>query len=236
MELPPEEIFAFGTWQSLSNHLAVADSVSGRWWTVIRESYSHPSRRYHNLSHIADMLVGMDNFNESLVYPHLVQLAIFFHDLIYDPRSNCNEVHSADRYKIFSQEIGQPHDERDAVVEYILATKDHPINRLGEYIDDNLKIVTDLDLAILGRQPDQYMDYAAHVRSEHACIGDKDYCRKRGAWLEKLLDPTKPIFASEQYQYQYEAIARHNILVELSLLRKGIIPGDVLPQSSVYVG
>ncbi len=86
---------------------------------------------------------------------------------IYDPKSNCNEVHSADRYKIFSQEIGQPHDERDAVVEYILATKDHPINRLGEYIDDNLKIVTDLDLAILGRQPDQYMDYAAHVRMSY---------------------------------------------------------------------
>ncbi len=49
---------------------------------MIRESYSHPSRRYHNLSHIADMLVGIDNFNESLVYPHLVQLAIFFHDLV----------------------------------------------------------------------------------------------------------------------------------------------------------
>ncbi len=67
-------------------------------------------------------------------------------------------------------------------------------------------------------------------------IGDKDYCRKRCVWLEELLDPTKPIFASEQYQYQYEAIARRNILAELSLLRKGIIPGDVLPQSSVYVG
>ncbi len=49
---------------------------------MIRESYSHPSRGYHNLSHIADMLVGMDDFNESLVCPHLVQLAIFFHDLV----------------------------------------------------------------------------------------------------------------------------------------------------------
>ncbi len=86
---------------------------------------------------------------------------------IYDPRSNCNEIDSADMYKVFSQEIGQPRDERDAVVEYILATKDHHINRLGEYDDDGLKIVTDLDLAVLGRQPDRYMDYAAHVRRSY---------------------------------------------------------------------
>ncbi len=49
---------------------------------MIRESYSHPSRRYHNLSHVVVMLVGMDNFNESLSCPHLVQLAIFFHALV----------------------------------------------------------------------------------------------------------------------------------------------------------
>ncbi len=65
-------------------------------------------------------------------------------------------------------------------------------------------------------------------------LKDEHYCQKRSSWLEKLLDPTKPIFASEQYQYKYEANARRNMLAELSLLRRGIVPGDVLPHPSVY--
>ncbi len=69
---------------------------------------------------------------------------------------------------MFSQEIGQPDDEKDAVVKYILATKDHTLNRLRD-VDYDLKVVTDLDLAVLGRQPDQYMGYAAQVRRSCTC-------------------------------------------------------------------
>ncbi len=67
---------------------------------------------------------------------------------------------------MFSREIGQPDDETDAVVKYILATKySGPKKTLGDGVEDyDLKVVTDLDLAVLGRQPDQYMSYATQVR------------------------------------------------------------------------
>ncbi len=57
------------------------------------------------------------------------------------------------------------------MVKYILATNDHILNRFGENsdYDSDLKVVIDLDLAILGRQPDQYMGYATQVRDNKNC-------------------------------------------------------------------
>ena len=57
--------------------------------------YQESHRAYHNLSHIWNLIQIHRNFRTQLAQPDLVELVIWFHDVIYDPVSKSNEWDSA---------------------------------------------------------------------------------------------------------------------------------------------
>ncbi|NEU34634.1 metal-dependent phosphohydrolase, partial [bacterium LRH843] len=80
-----------------------------------------------------------------------VELAIWFHDVIYDPTATDNEQRSAARAGTFLRDAGRP-DVAPGVVEAIEMTAGHaPITR-SPIID----AVHDADLGILGAPADRY--------------------------------------------------------------------------------
>ena len=74
-------------WARLMTELNVDAAVARRWWRRIHDGYTEAPRFYHNLDHLREMFGHYDAVvgDSGISDPNLVQLAIFFHDLVYDP-------------------------------------------------------------------------------------------------------------------------------------------------------
>jgi predicted metal-dependent HD superfamily phosphohydrolase len=58
-------------------------------------TYSEPHRFYHTLEHLAEMFKVAGKLADAAVDVAALQLAIWFHDAVYDPRATDNEERSA---------------------------------------------------------------------------------------------------------------------------------------------
>ena len=63
---------------------------------LVLDKYSEPCREYHNLNHVVGCLIIFDQVRHICRKPCLVEFAIWFHDIIYDPRALDNEDRSAE--------------------------------------------------------------------------------------------------------------------------------------------
>ena len=125
----------------------------------------------------------------------------------------------------------------DAVVEYILATKSHPVDRRA----DPLSCFLDADMAVLGKRPEAYDGCAALIREEYRHVPHDVYCEKRadiladfiggvggggavGAGEEEERTITKTTFKTAAMQESLEARAVENLRREIDSLRRGVIP------------
>lgn len=110
----------------------------------LRIIYEHPSRAYHNLEHIYSMLENLTESERFAENPHRIILAIWFHDVIYDPKRNDNELKSA-QFWIRKMTPYLLEDLLQWGKRAILSTIDHYPNH-----DLDIQLLLDLDLASLG--------------------------------------------------------------------------------------
>ena len=113
-------------------------------------AYSEPHRHYHTTAHIGDCLAQLDQARETTEAPHEVELALWFHDAIYNPASSKNEAESAKWAKEFLRSVGATEDQQARVSNYIMATK-HDAEPDG----GDATLVVDIDLSILGREAEE---------------------------------------------------------------------------------
>ena len=92
---PPELGARFGTLWSRTLRTAPSEDVSA----LLDEAYASPARAYHSWSHIAAMLRELDAVRTVPEFDDVdfdeVELAIFFHDAVYDPLRQDDEARSA---------------------------------------------------------------------------------------------------------------------------------------------
>lgn len=139
-----------------------------------------------------------------------IELAIWFHDIIYDPKKNDNEAQSAE---YFSRHLGSLIEKNLAseVVRLIIATD--PRTARTSKADEDL--LSDIDLSILSSSSKDYNIYCAAVRSEYSFVSNSDFSTGRRAILEQFLQ--EPIFATTLFADR-EQQARINIQQEISSL------------------
>lgn len=176
--------------------------------------YSEPGRHYHDARHILACLRGFDDFTGNIHDPDAVELALWFHDAVYDPRAAAGENEAASaRYfrKEFEALAGRLID-IDTVDRLIRATA-----HASETDDPDAALVTDLDLAILGADPIRYDVYAADIRREYAHVPETDYRHGRARVLRTFL-ARKAIYRTRSLGQVLEKPARANLERELDTL------------------
>ncbi len=191
----------------LSKRLGVADEISKNVFADLVSHYAEEHREYHNLLHIDRMLgwLGASGGNDDSI-----ELAIWFHDVIYNPLGHHNEAKSA---QYFKEHFGSFISNAlvDDVERLIMATDARRL-RTG-MADENL--IIDIDLSILGSSPEDYAAYRDAIRSEYSDVPEADFVVGRRAILERFL--SQPIYSTE-YFARLESQARVNMERELDNL------------------
>ena len=180
-------------------------------YQTICEKYSEPIRYYHNLEHVSMCLTQYSELKNLTKHPFEVAIAIWFHDVIYDPRKIGNEEKSA---KYAQETLGKflEANQIEIIKKLILITRhdSEPQN-----IDE--KIMIDVDLAIFGQPPQKFKEYEQKIRKEYNWVPDKKYKEGRKNLLRKFLD-RDCIFYTEIFRAKYEEQARRNLRKSISLL------------------
>jgi len=221
--------------------------ISFRNWSSMKKDgifqliithYSETHRLYHSISHLEDMFCILERTKSPIKSTAIVNLAVFFHDIIYDPTSTTNEEDSAELFKTLFIDDGdikevEPLLERrrsqdrediiNQVYHYIIMTKQHNVSNSEE--DSDLQYFIDADMSILGQDRAIYSNYASAIRQEYCHVPHELYCEKRAGFLRSTLSCTnRYIYASTLFRDSFEDKARDNLEWECSLLEQGIIP------------
>lgn len=220
------QIVVSDCWRELSRHYDIPEDVSKDVWSIIKTHYEEPQRYYHTLKHIACLLQLSQHYSSCIQNKFVVDMAIIFHDLIYDPMKFDNEEQSA---KKFTALLGGhlPHTDANKVYNYIIITKSHTMEELGPN-DSDLQYFIDFDMSILGSDSlDTYLEYAHNVRQEYIHMSANDYCTGRSRFLAKLVadsETGKFVYSTEIFRSMLEENMRRNISAECALLEMGIFP------------
>lgn len=202
-------------WQSLCKSIKINNSES--LFEDIINRYNEPHRHYHTLSHITACLGQLDSIRYHLESPMIVELALWFHDIIYNPKRTDNEkqsaVYAADKLSNSNLEV----DKINRICRLIDITK-HPST--PETIDE--KYIVDIDLGILGAPTDVYLQYTPQIRKEYAHVPNFLYKLGRRKLLKQFLK-TDTIYHTEHYRNKLETTARTNIQEEILHLKQPML-------------
>jgi predicted metal-dependent HD superfamily phosphohydrolase len=216
----PEPLAA--QWQRLLLPFGTPDPAITAALADLTARYSEPSRHYHNLTHLQEVLSVISSFAGAEAHTTAVGLAAWFHDAVYDSRANDNEERSADLAEAVLIPLGLPPDLVANVRRLVMLTKTHR----AAADDREGHLLLDADLAILGAEEGRYDDYARAIHREYAWVAEDAYCEGRCRVLEGFLKRPR-IYLTDALLCSHEERARHNLRRELDLLnamRQGAIP------------
>jgi len=167
--------------------------------------YAEPHRKYHNARHLGECLAGLAPVRAEAAHPGEVELALWFHDAVYDARSQDNEERSADWARTACRQAGLPAEVADRVGGLVIATRHDAVPQSGD-----ARIIADIDLSILGAAPARFDEYERQIRQEYAWVPAQFFRRERRRILEGFLDRPR-IFHSMHFFQSLESAARDNL-------------------------
>ena len=162
------------------------------------------------MEHIERCLAECDQVRHLAADPDAVEVALWFHDAVYDPAARDNEARSARLADEALTDAGIDAGVRAAVTHLILATRHD-----GQPLVGDAALVADIDLAILGADADAFERYEAAVRREYAALPDAAFYAGRAAILRRFVERPS-IYATDPFRTRYEARARTNLTRSLA--------------------
>jgi predicted metal-dependent HD superfamily phosphohydrolase len=178
----------------------------------LQARYAEPHRRYHTWTHVLACLEARRRITKAALPD--VDLALLFHDAVYDPFACDNERKSADllveegRRAWFGERVLQQ------AAALVAATK----HEEGDpFQTEEACIVVDADLSILGSDPDAFDAYESQIRCEYHDVDDVTYKLARRRILRCFL--ARPsIYATGPGRRLWETSARRNLALSIARL------------------
>lgn len=168
------------------------------------ESWSAESRRYHGIEHLVDCLRELDAADAGA----FVELALWYHDVVYEPMRHDSEERSAQALLADAADLGIPLEVALTVADLIRATAHADGSEAPSSSERDL--VVDIDLSILGRDALRFMEFEYGVEEEYAHVSTLTFRRARGRFLAGLLARPR-LFRTEGFRKRYEQRARAQI-------------------------
>ena len=200
------------SWRRLWTALG-AREIPGGLFNQLVAAYSERHRHYHTLQHLREGLAHFDAAASLARRPDEVELALWFHDAVYDPRRRDNEERSAGWAARSMEAAGCGEAAAQRVRALVLATAGHEAD--GD--DPDTALLLDVDLAILGAAPAPFAEYERQVRAEYAHVADDAFGRGRAAVLAGFAARPR-IYRTEPFHAALEQRARENIRLSLERL------------------
>jgi predicted metal-dependent HD superfamily phosphohydrolase len=178
--------------------------------TELLARYAQPHRGYHTGQHLGECLALFAEFAHLAERPAEVEIALWFHDAIYDVHRHDNEALSAAWARRALLDAGAAMEVGERVAALVLATR----HSVAPATPDE-QLLVDIDLAILGAAPARFAEYEAQIRREYAHVPQAVFDAKRGAILAGFL--ARPVlYATPALRERFEAPARANLQAALS--------------------
>jgi predicted metal-dependent HD superfamily phosphohydrolase len=181
-------------------------------FAAVLARYAEPGRRYHTLQHIDECFERFSESRSLTARPGELILALWFHDAIYDPRASDNEAASAAFANQALQESGVESGSRHIVGELILATRHE-----AAPITEDMKLMVDIDLAILGAKAARFEEYEVQVRQEYSWVPHLLFRQRRAGILKAFLE-REFIYSTALFRDRFEVQARWNLQRSLERL------------------
>lgn len=171
--------------------------------------YQESQRAYHTLRHVEAMLGALDG--RTVLIPALA-LAVWGHDLIYDPRRHDNETQSARQFGDWLEIQGTGAELVAEVRRLILETQhtqpptDHPA-----------ALLIDTDLNVFGADDETFWAYEEGIRQEYSFVPWAQYRKGRMAVLNRFLKRAQ-IYTTPEFS-GLEAGARGHLVAATRVLQ-----------------
>ena len=178
----------------------------------LERRYREAHRHYHTLQHLEECFAALDALRPDGSDATAIELALWFHDAVYDVHRHDNEERSAAWAASILARAGVPQALVDKVTSLILATRHHVPSA-----DPDACVLVDADLAILGAPPARFREYERQIRAEYAHVPEPVFTQKRRQILEDFL--RRPaLFVTPAFNAWYERQARYNLADALQRL------------------
>ena len=181
---------------------ALRDAVLG--------AYAEPHRSYHTLQHLHECIDRFETCRDLAARPAEVEVALWFHDAVYDVLRADNERRSADWARDAALAAGVPHDAAGRIDSLVMATRHATAPAGGDE-----QLLVDIDLAILGAGAARFAEYEEQIRREYAHVADAVFRSKRRAVLARFL-AREAIYATPRLRAELEQRARANLSLAIA--------------------
>jgi len=182
---------------------------------TLRSAYAKPTRPYHNLTHVDEVLVQY----ATIVWqdPGSVALAVLFHDAIYQAGRTDNETRSAQlAFEALAADPPDVNFDSARVQALIMLTARHGALEATQLDHDEAHFL-DCDMAILGAPHERFASYELAIAAEYGHLPPAVYRAGRARFLHKLLS-SPAIYLSRIFRERLESQARTNLQWALATL------------------
>ena len=167
--------------------------------------YAEPQRQYHTQQHLEECLALLEQVRDLAEHPEEVEMALWFHDAIYDVKGSGNEERSAEWAHRALVAAGVAPTAAERVRQLVLVTRHDGV---PGNVDE--QVLVDIDLAILGAERPRFDEYERQIRDEYAFVPGFLFRRKRRQILRTFLD--RPVlYSTAMLRERLEARARENL-------------------------
>lgn len=174
-------------------------------YEALVSGYREPHRRYHTVQHLAECLAAFQQVADLAPHPAEVEMALWFHDAVYDVKRHDNEERSAEWAVRALTGASAKADSVATVSSLVLATK-----HAAEPTTPDAQLLVDIDLAILGASEDRFAEYERQIREEYAYVPGFVFRSKRRAILTAFLQ-RRQIYSTAHFHARLEQAARQNL-------------------------
>lgn len=196
-------------------------------WSILKFNYTQSHRYYHNFDHIRTLLKMFDKNKNHFNDPIAVELAIWFHDIVYNPVSKFNEDASAEIAHSLIMKLNKP-ELAETVRQLVMFTKwtsewfyASTVEEITKHLDkanNDFLLLRDMDWSGLASDSKIYEMNCKNLRAEVSFLNDFEYAKKRLAFLNIITVLPRPLYCTEVF-YKFESKATENISKEVEHLK-----------------